>query len=162
MARRRGRRRGNGDDTSDGTGTTTARGQQQQQRGDNNNNSEGTTTTTTTSAPRTTAVSSCLRGGNGCCYNPRERQHHRGGGSKETRPKGRRSMSLGPLVSFSLLSFHYFIANKLFYTGFIYVTTMLQAPGRDKETAKGRPTMTERRGDGERQKQRKVSFFFSF
>ena len=61
---------------------------------------------------------------------------------------------------FFFFSFHYFIANKHFYTGFICVTTTLQAPGRDNETAKGRPTTTERRGDGERRKQRKVSFFF--
>ena len=132
--------RGDGDDTSEGMGTTPARGWGQHQRGDNN--SEGTTTTTTTSAPRTTAASSCSRGGNGCCYKTREQQHRRGGGSKETWPKGRRLTSLGPLVSFSFFSFHYFIANKLFYTGFIYVTMTLQAPGRDDETAKGRPTTT--------------------
>ena len=73
--------------------------------------------TTTTSAPRTTAASSCSRGGNGCCYKMREWQRRRGGGSKETWPKGRRLTSLGPLVSFSFFSFHYFIANKHFYTG---------------------------------------------
>ena len=139
-------------------GTTTAREQGRQRRGNGDNTSEGTgtTTTTTTSAPRTTAASSCSRGGNRCCYKTRERQRRRGGGSKETRPKGRRSTSLGLLVSFSFFSFHYFIANKHFYTGFIYVTTTLQAPGRDDETAKGRPTTTTRRGDGERRKEKKA------
>ena len=42
--------------------------------------------------------------------------------------------------NFFFFSFHYFVANKVFYTGFIYVTTTLQARGRDDEAAKGRPT----------------------
>ena len=45
-----------------------------------------------------------------------------------------RSTSLGLLVSFFFFSFHYFIANKHFYTGLIHVTTTLQAPGCDDET----------------------------
>ena len=127
----------------------------------------------TTLAPSTTTVSNCLRGGHRHCYKMRERQHCRGGGSNERRPKGCCSTSLGPLVSFFFFSFHYFIANKHFYTGFIYVTMMLQAPGHDDETVKERPTTTTRRGDGERQKQKKgprdvndvpwaIIFFFFF
>ena len=57
---------------------------------------------------------------------------------------------------FFFFSFHYFVANKVFYTGFIYVTTTLHARGRDDEAAKGRPTTTQQRGDEERRKGKKA------
>ena len=78
-------------------------------------------------------------------------------GSNERRPKGRRSFDVPWAVgNFFFFSFHYFVANKGFYTGFIYVTTTLQARGRDDEAAKGRPTTTQRRGDNERRKGKKA------
>ena len=95
-----------------------------------------TSTTSTTPAPSTTATSSCSQGGNRCCYKARKRQHRRGG---EVTNKAQGTLFDIPwaIGNFFFFSFHYFVANKVFYTGFIYVTTTLQARGRDDKAVKG-------------------------